>query len=141
MYFSIGESGRRNRWTIKLNAQRLLENCTERINYHQSRADWWGSERTIAEGRLRSEGIQLKHFETSGGQRTEAHLDPSLAGRVSECQSKEKFHNDAVNRFVAFKAFFSLAGDEFLELNTDDVLYFNIGDADTGKEEEGVEND
>jgi hypothetical protein len=134
MYFRIGsESGKRERWTVKVGARMLLNCCDERMRYHLERVAFWEAEHAKAEERLRSEGIQLKHFDVTGGRRTEAQLDASLAKRVSECEQRLKSNRDSYNRFAAFKALFKVAGpDELLDLNADDILYFNLEGADRG---------
>ena len=132
MYFQIGESGKRGRWTVKVSASKLLQCCISRMNYHSERLVFWEKEREVAENVLRTDGTKLKHFPVTGGQRTEAQLDPSLSNRVQECQQRAKSNKDSFERFGAYKALFLIAGSEVLELNADDVLYFNLEGADVG---------
>lgn len=138
MYFRVlTDDGKRNRWTVKVKATTLINRCKERIEHHESRANFWEEEHTAAEKELRESGITLKHVPISGGERVEAALDSSLARRVAECENKVKRHRDAILHFKAFRSFFSLAQhEESFELNADDVLYFNLEQADAGDEEE-----
>jgi hypothetical protein len=130
MYFSMGESGRRHKWTVKVAAKQLTSCCSERMVYHEGRINFWKTELDASETKLRTEGIQLKHYEVTGGRRTEAQLDSSLSGRVGECQQRLKSNRDAYDHFAAYYAMFKLAGDSEFELNCDDVLYFNLEGAD-----------
>jgi len=95
------------------------------------RADFWQAEHDNAELRLQSEGITLQHFDVTGGRRSEAKLDASLVNRVSECEQKLKAHQEAILRFRAYKSLFDMIHpEELVELNVDDVLYFNVRGAD-----------
>jgi hypothetical protein len=134
MYFRLtSETGKRERWTVKISGAKLSECCTERMGYHRERVAFWEKALATAEQSLRSDGIQLKHFEVTGGRRTEAQLDPSLAKRVAECEQRLKSNRDAVNRFAAYRALLAAGGPNAeYELNADDVLYFNLEGADIG---------
>jgi hypothetical protein len=135
-YFPMtSERGKRERWIVKVSAERLLACCEERIAYHNGRVAFWESQHADAEDKLRSGGIQLRHFDVSGGKRTEAQLDAGLAKRVGECEARMKENRQAVNRFVAFRALFLLTKGQEHELSVDDVLYFNIESADAGSDD------
>lgn len=85
MYFSMGESGKRNSWRVKVHAKTLLECCRERIDCHTQRIAFWKTELQIAEEKLRSEGITLKHFA-----RSQADIAPRLNSTPrwqSECRN------------------------------------------------------
>lgn len=131
-YFHFtSESGKRERWTVKVNAETLKQCCKERRRYHEDRCNFWGEQHKIAEEKLRSCGIKLESLPITGGQRMEAKLDSSLANRLGECENKIKHHKDCVARFVAYQAFLSQLGPQAeVDLNVDDVLYFNLGGAD-----------
>lgn len=133
----LAEQGKRHRWTIKVYVPKLLECCKERMTYHQSRVAFWRKQHETAEGKLRSDGIKLAHFEVTGGQRTEAQLDAALAKRVGECENRLRYNQAALDKFHAFDAMLQQAdkADQW-ELNADDVLYFNLGNADRQTEEE-----
>lgn len=132
MYYSgLAESGKRNRWTVKVLASEVVKCCEERIGYHDTRANFWSDELRKSEEALRSGGIKLSHFPVTGGHRTEAQLDTSMANRVGECQKRLRSNQDSSRRFVAFRAMLKLLKDEPIELNADDVLYFNLNGADS----------
>ena len=132
-YFQItNELGRRHKWTVKVTADKMVSCCIERMTHHRERLAFWGKERASSELELKEKGISLKHFAVTGGQRTSAQLDETMAQRVSECQSRQKEHIESFNRFGAFKAMFKLLGMAEIDLNADDVLYFNIESADVG---------
>jgi hypothetical protein len=135
VYFTLTE-GRRHKWTVKVKASRLLGCCDERLSYHAERIEAWDGARKDAEDKLRADGIQLRHYSVTGGERMEAQLDASLAKRVSECEAKLRDHRDAENRFRAYRSFFVLSGDADIELTADDVLYFNLEGADAGTDGE-----
>ena len=139
MYFRIlNEMGKREKWTVKVPVEMLRSCCDERMRFHTNRLEFWTTEREQSESLLRSDGIKVKHFAVTGGQRTEAQLDPSMAARVAECEQRQKANKDSMNRFRAFKSMLSLMpqGTE-MELNADDILYFNLNNADP----EGESND
>jgi hypothetical protein len=75
----------------------------------------------------------LTHFSVTGGQRTEAQLDAPLAKRVTECEVRLKEHRSALDRFRAFQSLLKLASQECVDLNADDVLFFNLEGADAGE--------
>jgi hypothetical protein len=141
MYFQLtNESGKRNRWTVSVAVADLVKACEARMAYHRERLAFWTTANTEAEKELRTDGLTVKKFEVSGGSRIEAQVDPSLAKRVGECQSAKKRHQEAINRFGAFASFCALCGaDAKLDLNADDVLYFNLSGADVGGEEDDDE--
>ncbi len=128
-YFHVG-GGERTDWKVKVSAGKLGQACNERILYHRGRASWWLKEWEAAEKELRASGISLRHQEVTGGTRTEARLDDSMAARIAECENKAKSHRKSVDTFRAYAAFFNLAGAMNFEVNADDVLYFNLEQAD-----------
>ena len=130
MYFKLTSDCKREKWTVKVVATALVTCCHERIAYHRKRGEFWANERENAERELRDNGISLKQFSVTGGTRTQATLDESMAERVTECQQKQREHADSFNRFVAYRAMFALLKGNELELTADDVLYFNIEGAD-----------
>lgn len=135
-YFRItSESGKREKWTVKVKASRLEACCIERMKYHKERMGFWSAERVKSDKALKEKGITIQQFEVTGGTRSEAKLDPSLVARLGECQAKEKSNSEAFAKFGAYKAMFKLLGDSEVELNADDVLYFNIEGSDVGKED------
>jgi hypothetical protein len=109
MYFNIGSDSKRTRWSVKVDAKTMAKCCDERMSYHANRMNFWSDELEKAEKMLRSDGISIKHFPVTGGQRTEAQLDPSLAKRVSECQNRMKSNQDSLNRFRAYRSLCLLA--------------------------------
>jgi hypothetical protein len=141
-YFSMyGHSnGQREKWTVKVAATKLVTCCTERMQYHRERVDFWTKERVTAEESIRKDGITLTHSAVTGGHRTGVKLDDSMAERISECQQKMDSHKDSFNRFRAYSSMLVLAGEEMMVMHADDVLYFNLENADPeGEEQEPVE--
>ncbi len=129
MYFRMTE-GKRERWTITMPAIKMLGSCKKRVDYHNGRVAFWQEQLSMAESKLRKEGLQFTSYAVTGGERTEAKLDPGLAARVQECRQRLSSNQDSANRFAAFHAFFKLAGSKDLELSADDVLYFDLEGAD-----------
>jgi hypothetical protein len=133
-YFHVSSEHRRDRWQVKVKAKVLRDASAERMDYHEGRAKWWAEQREKAEGQIRSGGITVRHHLTNSGNRAEAVVDPGLSGRLAECEQKIREHQDAVNRFRAYRAFFELSGEAEHELTADDVLYFALADSDDGVE-------
>lgn len=131
-YFTIGSAAKRHGWTVKVPAFALVTACDERLAYHKGRIEFWSKELARASETLKTEGIKIRTYEVSGGNRSEAVLDPTLSGRVSECEAALKSNKDSVNRFTAYRSLFTIAKDEMLDLAADDVLYFNLEGADVG---------
>ena len=157
MYISglINESGRRNKWTVRVSASVLAKCCMERMGHHIARLEWWAGERDKADLAVRA-SLTLQSLEHYGGSRLSAKLDSSMADRMSECQAKVASHQREVDRFRAFKAMFDLMVDSGshgdceapapgmgvptkydreVDLNADDILYFNLNGADSGRED------
>ena len=132
MYFKFGQvDGRREKWSIEVSSMELLACCDERMSYHKGRVAFWEVEHAKSEKALRESGISLRSFAVTGHDRLEAKLDQGLANRVSECQMKVGIHKDACRRFAAFRSLIgSSPGSAVFELNVDDVLYFNLAQAD-----------
>lgn len=138
MYFHISAGyGQRGKWHIYVKAGELIACCEERMKHHTERMGFWMEQQSKAEKELRSEkGVGIAKYEVSGGQRSEIKINQGLAERVIECERKAKSHQASFNEFHAFRAMFRFIGDEAkVECDIDDVLYFNIKQADTGKEE------
>lgn len=135
-YFRItNESGKREKWTVKVKADRMKNCCIERMKYHKERMSFWAVERAKADKALKEKGITVMQYDVTGGTRSEAKLDPSLVARLGECQQREKSNSEAFAKFGAYKAMFILLGDSEVELNADDVLYFNVEGSDVGPED------
>lgn len=135
-YFRLtSESGKREKWTVKVKADRMKNCCIERMKHHKERMAFWAAERIKADKALKEKGIQITQYEVTGGTRSEAKLDPSLMARLGECQQKEKANSESFAKFGAYKAMFVLMGENEIELNADDVLYFNVEGSDVGPED------
>jgi len=137
-YFKLltSESGKREGWTIVVLAKELIANCNERITYHSGRVVFWEQEQRTATETLRDEGIKLRTFGVTNGERIEAEIDQKMGKRLSECQQQVKYHKTCINKFRAFRALCTIASrdDSQFVLNADDCLFFNIGEADNGEE-------
>ncbi len=134
----IGESGRRNKWTVKVAPAILVERCKERMAYHQDRLGTWKEARVKADSAVRARALKIE----TGGALDEDRVEPALARRLKECEQKVSYHQSEIERFLAFKAMCTLytkqsphAEPAMLDLNADDVLYFNLEEADSGREE------
>ena len=63
--------------------------------------------------------------------------DQDCDNRISECQQKVKEHLEAGKKFQAFYAMFGCMNLDYeVKLNADDVLYFNVNNADVVNVEE-----
>lgn len=119
-----------------MKASRLLPCCDERMAYHDERKGWWAAQRAAAESKIKNGGITIEHMPTSYSQgRSEVRIDATLSSRILECERKIEEHRQAFNRFRSYRSLLKLAGDTEVDLAVDDVLFFNLEDADDGSED------
>jgi len=110
---------------------KLKDASQERADFHRTRAAEWQVTYDAALEELKSQGIDVRQYDITGGQRVELVGDPSLLNRVNEAQGKVKSHGADAEKFDRWARAFMVtleqpAGDFSLPLNADDLEYFNL---------------
>jgi hypothetical protein len=113
----------RTEWNHQVPANDLITTCNQRSLYHSGRKQVWMDQKAEAEKALRETGIDIREYEQTGGQGAQAVLDPTLARRFAECQSKIKQHHAAANEYARWASFLA-AHEGTVQLDAADHAYF-----------------
>lgn len=115
----------RDEWRFQFKVGDVHEAAKAERDYHNGRADWWKGERTEAERNLREHGIDVKHFEITGGTQAQAQLDPSLAQRLTQSEGKMRGHQKSAQEFDRWAiALSKRQADDTIDLDKADFDYF-----------------
>jgi hypothetical protein len=115
---------KRREWTFEKPASELVEAARERVNYHGERLDFWETEREKAESAINSAGFQVRSHAITGGERHEVVIDPTLAARLSECESKMAQHRARSDEYAQWYSALKTADARSFVLDHDDWLFF-----------------
>ncbi len=98
-------------------------NCEERKKHHQIQKEIF--QRELAKRRQ-----QLVEHTPTGVEATDKQMKAAFEAQVNQVASQLAAEESHIARFVAFTALFSADKAVLFDLNVDDVLYFNVGNAD-----------
>ena len=115
---------KRREWIFERSATDLAEAARSRVEYHGERLTWWELERERADDALKSKGVQVRSHAVTGGERHEAILDPTLAGRLGECETKIRYHRGKSDEYAQWIRALDSAAGRSLTLDHDDWIFF-----------------
>jgi len=121
----------RTDWTFAFNGSAVAEAATAKVAYHRDRTAYWDNEIAKAENAIRSGGIDIRRYENTVGHRNEVIIDPNLAGRLSEAQSKRESHERKAGEYADWAAVLKLDPEKLLDLSFEDVLHFGLAEWQT----------
>lgn len=118
----------RDKWEFEYSAEVLRDHARRKRDYHERRGDWWAQQRELADDRIRSGGIELRHQPATGGGRTDVILDPALAERLRECERKIAEHRAKAEEYANWASLMEWWAPEnrLYPLDAQDVRYFGL---------------
>lgn len=121
---------KRNEWTWQKSATDLANAADSQAHYHGTRVAFWKDQRAQAEQDIHDKGLDVRHRPQTGGDRHEVIVDPELARRLGECDSKIQRHQLSVEEYGQWADALRDAGGRTLELDHADWTFFYGGTDD-----------
>lgn len=115
----------RGDWQLIYSRDQVKEAALKQVKHHGKRVAWWSEQKGNAEAELKDRGFTLERRYHSGGHDLEAKVDPELARRVAECESKIRANKNSEQGFLAWTRALDHAS-EHLVLTISDVEYFRL---------------
>jgi hypothetical protein len=117
----------RAEWVFTYRAEEVAAAAVRRRDHHRGRLDFWELAFEDADEKLRSEGVDFRDLEVTGGQRTEVVVDPQLMARVNECRVKIKMHTEKHDEYARWaRALEGLPPSDRMSLHVNDIHYFDL---------------
>lgn len=114
----------RREWTFQRPAPDLAAAAAKQQQYHHERLTWWEEEREKVNEAIGSAGVQLRRHPVTGGERHEIVIDPTLSGRLAECERKIEQHRLRSDEYARWYAMLKAAGEKTYELTHYDWQFF-----------------
>ncbi len=115
----------RSKWEFEFASDVVSQAATDRAAYHGKREAYWAREVEKAKTAIEEGGINLRAHEVTGGQRHEVVIDPHLASRLSEAESKRQRHQRDEEEYLRWKRALSARTEPVL-LDADDLEFFGL---------------
>jgi len=113
--------------TFRFTAKQITEAAAGEAKHHDARAAWWNGEFEKAAAEAKTKGVDVRHFQVSGGQRAQIVIDTTLQERINEAERKRSDHQQKAERYkVDAAAYASQPETQDYQLDSDDVMYFRL---------------
>lgn len=116
----------RRDWEFQFTAADVAEGAAKKATYHAQRRDHWAKEVDRVRKEIKESGIDIQSHDVTGGQRHEVRIDPAMARRLSEAESKYQSHDADHDTYLKWERVLRTDPTKHLKLNYDDVLYFDL---------------
>lgn len=114
-------------WLFPFPVVEIRAACVEKVVYHKDRHAYWSSEAEEIELKLRTDGIDIRERQVTGGNRFDVVLDGELSERLGEARNKRDHHERLRDEYLAYYAgLYNMDGNQTLSLNYDDIAWFGM---------------
>ena len=117
----------RNEWRFQFEAGSVADAARREAAYHRERYAWWLAEQDRVTAEVERSGVQIREFEVTGGRQKQVVIDPTLQGRLSECDRKMQRHTEEAEQYEMWAdAMDAMPTEQIYDLDPEDVRYFRL---------------
>lgn len=118
---------KRKEHTFQFTAGAIAKGAAAEAKYHEERATWWSNEYEQIATEAKEKGVEIRHFEVTGGKRAQLSIDARLSNRLEEAGRKRSEHQAQAERYkVEAAAYGSQPESLSYGLDGDDVMYWRL---------------
>lgn len=107
--------------------EQIAEAAKTEATYHDQRAAWWNGEYEKAVADAQKAGLRIEKFKVTGGERAQMVVDPTLQGRISECEQKRAGHQKLAETLTVEAASYATQPKGMpYALDNEDIQHFRL---------------
>jgi hypothetical protein len=126
---------KRKEHVFRFTAKQIAEAATVESKYHSERAAWWNAEYEKAAAEAKAKGVEIRHYQVTGGVRPQVTIDASVSNRLEEAARKRTDHTRQADQFkVEAATYGSQPADLQYDLDGEDVMHFRLAGGEREEE-------
>jgi uncharacterized protein (DUF342 family) len=119
--------GQRKTWRFAYEAREVAQAAGVVADYHRQRQLWWMGQHSKAVEEAEHATVSVQHHEVTGGTQVHIAIDPRIAARITQCESKIASHREKAEEFERWTTALRSARSQQFWLDVDDIHYFRLG--------------
>jgi hypothetical protein len=128
MQYDNGKSNRID-WEFPYAADNLAKAAASKMEYRQSRVEWWEAQKALVMAQIRESGLEVNEgvgakYSNSTGHTPQVMVRADLQGKLVECHGKIQQHAEAVRAYDGWKQILEAHPNSIFNLKHGDWLFF-----------------